>query len=45
MGGSKLEIHMFPCLDDNYGYLLHDGLMAAPDPVPPEHIDANPQPR
>src|SRR5690606_30400006 len=27
------------------GYLLHDGLMAAPDPVPPEHIDANPQPR
>jgi hydroxyacylglutathione hydrolase len=22
---SALEIHMFPCLADNYGYLLHDG--------------------
>ena len=22
---STLEIHMFPCLADNYGYLLHDG--------------------
>ncbi len=34
MGGSKLEIHMFPCLDDNYGYLLHDaetGVTAAVD--------------
>jgi hydroxyacylglutathione hydrolase len=22
---SPIEIHMFPCLKDNYGYLLHDG--------------------
>lgn len=21
---SKLEVHQFPCLEDNYGYLLHD---------------------
>ena len=21
---SELTIHMFPCLADNYGYLLHD---------------------
>lgn len=21
---SELTIHMFPCLKDNYGYLLHD---------------------
>jgi hydroxyacylglutathione hydrolase len=31
---SPLEIHMFPCLADNYGYLLHDadgGVTAAVD--------------
>jgi hydroxyacylglutathione hydrolase len=31
---SELEIHMFPCLADNYGYLLHDpesGATAAVD--------------
>jgi hydroxyacylglutathione hydrolase len=31
---SALEIHMFPCLSDNYGYLLHDadsGVTAAVD--------------
>jgi hydroxyacylglutathione hydrolase len=31
---SAIEIHMFPCLKDNYGYLLHDrdaGLTAAVD--------------
>lgn len=27
------------------GFLLHDGLMAPPNPVPPGHIDAVPQPR
>lgn len=27
------------------GYLLRDGLMAAPDVTPPGHIDATPQPR
>lgn len=27
------------------GLLLHDGLRAAPDPIPPAHIDVNPQPR
>jgi len=21
---SQLEVHMFPCLEDNYGYLIHD---------------------
>ena len=31
---SELTIHMFPCLEDNYGYLLHDaasGMTAAVD--------------
>lgn len=28
-----------------YGYLLHDGLMAAPGITPPGHIDAVPKPR
>ncbi|QEG35392.1 Cobalt-zinc-cadmium resistance protein CzcC precursor [Bythopirellula goksoeyrii] len=28
-----------------YGYLLHDGLMAAPDITPPGHIDSVPKPR
>lgn len=28
-----------------YGYLLHDGLKAAPDVTPPGHIDAVPKPR
>ena len=31
---SPIEIHMFPCLADNYGYLLHDadsGTTAAVD--------------
>ena len=28
-----------------YGYLLHDGLMAAPGATPPGHIDAVPKPR
>ena len=31
---SALVIHMFPCLSDNYGYLLHDadsGATAAVD--------------
>ncbi|MCB1646560.1 MAG: hydroxyacylglutathione hydrolase [Pseudomonadales bacterium] len=31
---AKLEVHQFPCLNDNYGYLLHDsesGLTAAID--------------
>lgn len=28
-----------------YGYLLHDGLMAAPGVTPPGHIDAVPKPR
>jgi hydroxyacylglutathione hydrolase len=31
---SKLEVHQFPCLSDNYGYLIHDsvnGLTAAID--------------
>ena len=31
---SELTIHMFPCLADNYGYLLHDeqsGTTAAVD--------------
>jgi len=31
---STLEIHQFPCLDDNYGYLIHDtasGLTATID--------------
>lgn len=27
------------------GFLLHDGLMAAPAPMPPGHIDAVPKPR
>ena len=34
MHESNLEIHMFPCLTDNYGYLLHDagsGVTAAVD--------------
>lgn len=22
---SRLEVHQFPCLSDNYGYLIHDG--------------------
>jgi len=31
---SRLEVHQFPCLEDNYGYLLHDpdtGLTASID--------------
>ena len=31
---STLEIHMFPCLADNYGFLIHDaeaGVTAAID--------------
>lgn len=40
---SELEIHMFPCLADNYGYLLHDadsGLTAAVDTPDAEEIAA-----
>lgn len=32
--GAELEVHQFPCLEDNYGYLVHDrasGLTAAID--------------
>ncbi len=38
---SELEIHMFPCLTDNYGYLLHDarsGVTAAVDTPDAEEI-------
>jgi hydroxyacylglutathione hydrolase len=40
---SALEIHMFPCLRDNYGYLLHDsesGATAAVDTPDAEEIAA-----
>lgn len=40
---SELEIHMFPCLTDNYGYLLHDagsGVTAAVDTPDAEEIAA-----
>ena len=42
-GMSELEIHMFPCLTDNYGYLLHDagsGVTAAVDTPDAEEIAA-----
>ena len=35
-GGAALQIEQFPCLSDNYGYLLHDpasGLTAAVDTI------------
>ena len=31
---ASIEVHMFPCLQDNYGFLLHDeetGVTAAVD--------------
>jgi hydroxyacylglutathione hydrolase len=40
---SSLTIHMFPCLADNYGYLLHDratGATAAVDTPDAEEIAA-----
>ena len=40
---SELEIHMFPCLADNYGYLLHDAaseITAAVDTPDAEEIAA-----
>jgi hydroxyacylglutathione hydrolase len=40
---SELTIHMFPCLTDNYGYLLHDaasGTTAAVDTPDAEEIAA-----
>lgn len=40
---SQLQIEMFPCLDDNYGFLLHDqdaGLTATIDTPDPSAIDA-----
>jgi len=40
---SNLTIHMFPCLADNYGYLLHDeeaGVTAAVDTPDAAAIDA-----
>jgi hydroxyacylglutathione hydrolase len=40
---SELEIHMFPCLTDNYGYLLHDaesGATAAVDTPDAAEISA-----
>ena len=40
---SELAIHMFPCLADNYGYLLHDaesGLTAAVDTPDAAEISA-----
>lgn len=39
---SKLEVHQFPCLSDNYGYLIHDsehGVTAAIDT--PEAVPIN----
>ena len=38
-----LVIHMFPCLDDNYGYLVHDpvsGSTAAIDTPEASEIEA-----
>ena len=23
---AQLEVHMFPCLSDNYGFLIHDSV-------------------
>ena len=40
---SRLEVHQFPCLSDNYGYLVHDpdsGLTAAIDTPEVEPIHA-----
>jgi hydroxyacylglutathione hydrolase len=40
---SALSIHMFPCLADNYGYLLHDsdsGMTAAVDTPDADEIQA-----
>jgi hydroxyacylglutathione hydrolase len=40
---STLEIHQFPCLDDNYGYLIHDpasGLTATIDTPEVDAINA-----
>ena len=40
---SQLQIEMFPCLEDNYGFLLHDpdsGLTATIDTPDPGAIDA-----
>jgi len=40
---STLEIHQFPCLDDNYGYLIHDpasGLTATIDTPEVDVINA-----
>lgn len=39
----KLEVHMFPCLSDNYGYLVHDpatGMTATIDTPEAAAIDA-----
>ena len=37
---SKLEIHMFPCLQDNYAYLLHDSEAAITAAVDTPDADA-----
>ena len=39
--GTELEIHMFPCLSDNYAFLIHDhanGLTASVDTPDPDAI-------
>ena len=44
---SELTIHMFPCLADNYGYLLHDaesGATAAVD-TPDSSVAAHTHPK
>lgn len=41
MSVAKLEVQMFPCLEDNYGYLVHDaasGVTAAIDTPDPDAI-------
>ena len=46
---SALEIHQFPCLSDNYGYLVHDpvsgetAVIDTPDVETPREEAAQPE--
>ena len=37
---STLEIHQFPCLDDNYGYLIHDAASGLTATIDTPEVDA-----
>jgi hydroxyacylglutathione hydrolase len=40
MSDTKLEVHQFPCLEDNYGYLVHDPISGYTATVDTPEVEA-----